>query len=78
VVESPGRVWLFTIDVAGWHPSSGERVAKIGPLPVRTDPEYSAQYMEAIFTPGIDRSRTSSFGLGGMVHIGGRNVFGDA
>ena len=53
VVESLGRVWLFTIDVAGWRPPGGERVAEIGPLPVRTDLEYSAQYMEAIFTPGM-------------------------
>jgi quercetin dioxygenase-like cupin family protein len=53
VVESLGRVWLFTIDVAGWRPHTGERVAEIGPLPVRTDLDYSAQYMEAIFTPGM-------------------------
>src|SRR6188508_1406027 len=53
VVESLGRVWLFTIDVAGWRPPTGERVAEIGPLPLRTDLEYSAQYMEAIFTPGM-------------------------
>jgi quercetin dioxygenase-like cupin family protein len=53
VVESLGRFWLFTIDVAGWRPAHGERVAEIGPLPVRADLEYSAQYMEAIFTPGM-------------------------
>lgn len=53
VVESLGRVWLFTIDTAEWHPSSGERVAKVGPLPVTPGTRYSAQYMEAIFTPGM-------------------------
>jgi quercetin dioxygenase-like cupin family protein len=53
VVESLGRVWLFTIDAAGWRPPAGARVAEIGPLPVRPDREYSAQYMEAIFTPGM-------------------------
>jgi quercetin dioxygenase-like cupin family protein len=53
VVESLGRVWLFTIDVAGWRVTGGQRVAEIGPLPVRADLEYSAQYMEAIFTPGM-------------------------
>ena len=53
VVESLGRVWLFTIDAAGWRPRSGQRVAEIGPLPVRTGLEYSALYMEAIFTPGM-------------------------
>jgi quercetin dioxygenase-like cupin family protein len=54
VVESLGKVWLFTIDVAGWRPSTGERIAEIGPLPVDSSvASYSAQYMEAIFTPGM-------------------------
>ena len=53
VVESLGKVWLFTIDVEGWRSSSGERVAGIGPLPVVADVKYSSQYMEAIFTPGM-------------------------
>jgi quercetin dioxygenase-like cupin family protein len=53
VVESLGKVWLFTIDVSEWRPSAGERVAQIGPVPVNADTEYAAQYMEAIFTPGM-------------------------
>ena len=53
VVESLGRIWLLTIDVAGWRPVGGLRVAEIGPLPVRSTADYSAQYMEAIFTPGM-------------------------
>jgi len=53
VVESLGRVWLLTVDTAGWRPSGGERVAEIGPLPVSTDAAYAAQYMEAVFTPGM-------------------------
>ena len=53
VVESLGKVWLFTIEVAGWHPATGTRVAEIGPLPVDTQAKYAAQYMEAIFTPGM-------------------------
>ena len=53
VVESLGKVWLLTIDVAGWGPSRGKRVAKVGPLPVSANTKYSAQYMEAIFTPGM-------------------------
>jgi quercetin dioxygenase-like cupin family protein len=53
VVESLGKVWLLTIDVAGWRPSSGVRVAEVGPLPVNSEATYSAQYMEAIFTPGM-------------------------
>ena len=31
----------------------GERVAEIGPLPVTAGQSYSAQYMEAVFTPGM-------------------------
>jgi len=53
VVESLGKVWLLTIDTAGWRPSAGTRVAEIGPLPVTATTNYSAQYMEAIFTPGM-------------------------
>jgi quercetin dioxygenase-like cupin family protein len=53
VVESLGRTWLLTVDVAGWRPSGGERVAEIGPLPVSADAAYAAQYMEAVFTPGM-------------------------
>ena len=53
VVESLGKIWLFTIDIAGWRPSTGVRTAQIGPLPVLPGLDYSAQYMEAIFTPGM-------------------------
>jgi quercetin dioxygenase-like cupin family protein len=53
VVESLGKVWLLTIDEAEWRPSSGERVGKVGPLPVSGEARYSAQYMEAVFTPGM-------------------------
>jgi quercetin dioxygenase-like cupin family protein len=53
VVESFGRGWLLTIDVAGWRPAGGARVAEIGPLPVSANAKYSAQYMEAVFTPGM-------------------------
>lgn len=53
VVESLGKVWLLTIDVAGWRPAGGARVAEIGPLPVAAEASYAAQYMEATFTPGM-------------------------
>ena len=53
VVESLGKIWLLTIDVAGWRPAGGERVAEIGPLPVSSGARHAAQYMEAIFTPGM-------------------------
>ena len=53
VVESLGKVWLLTVAEAGWRPSRGERVAEIGPLPVNADAKYAAQYLEAIFQPGM-------------------------
>jgi quercetin dioxygenase-like cupin family protein len=56
VVESLGKVWLLTVEKAGWRPSQGERIAEIGPLPVVAGEEYSAQYMEAILNPGMTSS----------------------
>lgn len=53
VVEALGKVWLLTIEDKGWHPSGGERVAEIGPLPIDAGGRYSAQYMEAVFEPGM-------------------------
>jgi quercetin dioxygenase-like cupin family protein len=56
VVEALGKVWLMTVADAGWRPApggGGERVAEIGPLPVTAGESYSAQYMEAVFTPGM-------------------------
>ena len=51
-MESLGRIWLFTIAETGWRPSSGERVAQSGPLPVEPATDYTAVYMESIFDPG--------------------------
>ena len=53
VVESLGRVWLFTIADAEWRPPSGERVARVGPLPVTPGRPYTARYMESVMPPGI-------------------------
>jgi quercetin dioxygenase-like cupin family protein len=53
VLESLGKIWLLTIDVEEWRASGGTHIADIGPLPVRSGIDYSAQYMEAIFTPGM-------------------------
>ena len=53
VVESLGRIWLLTIDRAGHHPDGGTHVAEVGPLPASPGVQYAAQYMEAIFTPGM-------------------------
>jgi quercetin dioxygenase-like cupin family protein len=53
VVESLGKVWLLTIEKAGWRPVGGQRASEIGPIPVLAGQRYTAQYMEAIFAPGM-------------------------
>jgi quercetin dioxygenase-like cupin family protein len=57
VVESLGKLWLLTIEEAGWRPTlKGERIAEIGPLPVNAGEEYSALFLEAVFAPGMSSS----------------------
>ena len=56
VIEALGKIWLMTIADADFHAGSGDHVAHIGPLPVSPAIEYSATYMEAIFTPGMESS----------------------
>jgi len=53
VIESLGKVWLLTIAGENWRPAHGTRIARIGPLPVTAGQDYSTQYMEAVFTPGM-------------------------
>ena len=54
VIESLGKVWLFTIAETNWQPVAGMRIAKIGPLPVTPNVEYTAVYLEGIFDPGTE------------------------
>jgi len=53
VVESFGKVWLMTIEDENWKSAHGNPVAKIGPLPILAGENYTAQLMEADFTPGM-------------------------
>jgi quercetin dioxygenase-like cupin family protein len=54
VVESLGKTWLLSIEASGWQaPPGGEHVADVGPLPVTAGGTYAAQYLEAVFTPGM-------------------------
>src|SRR4029077_5153771 len=53
IVESLGKIWLFTIAEAAWRPTSGERVAEIGPLPLVQANQYAAVYMAGVFKPGM-------------------------
>lgn len=53
VLESLGKVWLLNIEYQKSKPSHGIRAAEIGPLSVTAGENYSVQYMEAIFSPGM-------------------------
>jgi len=53
IVESFEKVWLYTIAESEWRASGGERIATIGPLPTSAGKQYTARYMEAVFTPGM-------------------------
>jgi hypothetical protein len=53
VVESYGRIWLFTIAAADWRPSSGTLVDRVGPLPIVAADSIAAVYMEGTFAPGM-------------------------
>lgn len=52
VAEAHGRVWLFTIAEADWRPQSGQRVARVGPLPLVAGRAYAAHYIEGVVPPG--------------------------
>jgi len=54
VVESLGKIWLFTIAPADWRPRGGNRVARIGPLPLIEADTFAAVYMEGVFEPGMN------------------------
>jgi quercetin dioxygenase-like cupin family protein len=54
IIESLGKVWLLTIEQAGWRPAlPGGCIAEIGPLPVTAGEQYWALFMEVIFNPGM-------------------------
>ncbi len=53
VVESLGKIWLFTVAEDTWRSSGGDFVAKVGPLPVDPGGHYEAVYLQSIFNPGM-------------------------
>ena len=55
VTDSSGKHWLHTIEVEGFHPSAGERIAVIGPLVIASGTPHTARFMEAVFPPGAQR-----------------------
>lgn len=52
VVESYGKIWVFTIATKGSRPATAARVAEIGPLPVVSAREHAAVYTEGTYKPG--------------------------
>jgi hypothetical protein len=73
-VKSLGKTWLLTIADEGWRPSGGERIAEIGPLPITAGQTYSARYMEAIFTPGMEAPAHTHAGPEAFGRAGGPPV----
>lgn len=53
VLEAFDKVWLLTIADAGWRSQGGTHVAEIGPIPAKPGRDYTAQFMEAVFRPGM-------------------------
>jgi len=53
VVDSLGKIWLFTLANASWHPS-GTFVARVGPIATKPGVSYEAVYMQSIFSPGMN------------------------
>jgi hypothetical protein len=53
VLDSFGKIWLMTIGYEKSTTTHGGHVADIGPIPITAGKQYSAQFMEAIFTPGM-------------------------
>ena len=60
VAEAHGRVWLFTIAEAEWRPQGGQRVARVGPLPLVAGRAYAAHYIEGVVPPGATLPRTGT------------------
>ena len=63
VAESLGNAWLFTIGEKPVMTAAGQRVAQIGPLPIKTGQSYAAQYMEATLLPGMVSKTHSHSGV---------------
>jgi quercetin dioxygenase-like cupin family protein len=61
VLEALGKVWLLTVGDKPKVPSEGKRVTQIGPLPLKPNEEYTAQYRESIMRPGaVSRTHVHS------------------
>lgn len=52
VVESAGKVWLFTLGPAGGSSNGGTKVVEVGPIPRVVAPEYLLRINQATGAPG--------------------------
>ena len=61
VLTALDRVWLLTVGDKPAAPAKGKRMSQIGPLPVKANEEYTAQYRESIMKPGaVSRTHVHS------------------
>lgn len=61
VITALDRVWLLTVGDKPAAPGKGRRMSQIGPLPVKANEEYTAQYRESIMKPGsVSRTHVHS------------------
>ena len=61
VLDALGRVWLLTVGETSAMPTGGRRITQIGPLPIKANEDYTAQYRESIMIPGaVSRTHVHS------------------
>ena len=61
VVQALGKIWLFTVGPRPALSPDGKRVREIGPLPIKSSENYTAQFMEGILEPGaVSRTHVHS------------------
>ncbi len=61
VLNALDRVWLLSVGDKPAPSSKGKRMAQIGPLPIKANEEYTAQYRESIMKPGaVSRTHVHS------------------
>jgi quercetin dioxygenase-like cupin family protein len=61
VLDALDQVWLLTVGDKPKPPTKGKRITQIGPLPLKTKEDYTAQYRESIMRPGaVSRTHVHS------------------
>jgi quercetin dioxygenase-like cupin family protein len=61
VLNALDQVWLLRVGDKPAPPSKGKRMTQIGPLPIKANEEYTAQYRESIMKPGaVSRTHVHS------------------